>query len=355
MIIYIWGTGKVADRYLSTDEISMDCLGGFIETDKAKDMYRGKKVFTPKEVAKQEYDYIFVLVYRYSEQIREIAANSGIETDKMVYIDTERWKNSEVLTKSSFPYHVPCFYNENEVRLKFPKLFEMIEEKRAYSYMSIVTFSNGMDLIDNNRVIFSPGYDSLLDSVDYFRFRSFEFVAKEIKSKNIKGDCAEVGVFKGVFAKYINKMFPEKTLYLFDTFEGFDEQEISREIEAGLADESCKEVFNDTSIEYVKSIMPYPQNCIFRKGYFPNTAKGLEERTYAFVSIDVDLEESIFACLDYFYPRMEKGGVIFIHDYNNRMYFGVKKAIERFEYKIGHSLYGVPIADQGGTLIVTKW
>lgn len=46
--------------------------------------------------------------------------------------------------------------------------------------------------------------------------------------------------------------------------------------------------------------------------------------------------------------------MIFCHDYNNRMYFGVKKAIDRYEKEIGAKLKKVPIADQGGTLIIMK-
>lgn len=45
-------------------------------------------------------------------------------------------------------------------------------------------------------------------------------------AKNVKGACAEAGVFAGDFAKYINQYFPTKKLYLFDTFEGFSINDI---------------------------------------------------------------------------------------------------------------------------------
>lgn len=40
---------------------------------------------------------------------------------------------------------------------------------------------------------------------------------------------AELGVYKGKFAVEINKLFPYKKLYLFDTFEGFFSQDIDIE------------------------------------------------------------------------------------------------------------------------------
>lgn len=46
--------------------------------------------------------------------------------------------------------------------------------------------------------------------------------ASIIYSNNISGCVAEVGVFQGEFASVINKNFPDRKLYLFDTFEGFD-------------------------------------------------------------------------------------------------------------------------------------
>ena len=47
---------------------------------------------------------------------------------------------------------------------------------------------------------------------------------------------AELGVYRGEFAKEINKVFPDRTLYLFDTFEGFAEQDCDTEVKKGYAE-----------------------------------------------------------------------------------------------------------------------
>jgi O-methyltransferase len=64
---------------------------------------------------------------------------------------------------------------------------------------------------------------------DYFRLSSLELAAYEIYANNIKGNVAELGVFRGDFAKFINMSFPDRKLYLFDTFEGFDKKDIEVE------------------------------------------------------------------------------------------------------------------------------
>lgn len=46
---------------------------------------------------------------------------------------------------------------------------------------------------------------------------------------------AEGGVFQGDFAKVINQCFPKHKLYLFDTFEGFDERDTKKEYDEGFS------------------------------------------------------------------------------------------------------------------------
>lgn len=45
-------------------------------------------------------------------------------------------------------------------------------------------------------------------------------------NNSIEGSVAEAGVYQGNFSAVINKCFPTRKLYLFDTFEGFDSKEI---------------------------------------------------------------------------------------------------------------------------------
>lgn len=146
--------------------------------------------------------------------------------------------------------------------------------------------------------------------------------ADRLKEIKVPGACAEVGVYKGEFAKWINFYLPDRKLYLFDTFDGFGEQKLLEE-EAGINQVSWQ--FQDTSQQEVLSKMQTPENCIVKKGFFPDTAEGVKD-TFAFVSLDADLYEPILEGLKFFYPRMEKGGYIFVHDYGAWVWPGAKKS-----------------------------
>jgi len=184
---------------------------------------------------------------------------------------------------------------------------------------------------------------------DYIRASSLELIANEIYDKNIQGCVAELGVYRGSFAKYINRAFPDKKLYLFDTFEGFNKQDIKTELEKGYS--TGEQDFSETTVELVLEKMENRQNCIIKKGFFPETAEGIND-TFSFVSIDVDLYEPMKKGLHWFYERLNAGGYIMLHDYNNKNYKGIKAALREFseEKKVPY----FPICDAWGSAIIMK-
>lgn len=58
-----------------------------------------------------------------------------------------------------------------------------------------------------------------------------------------KGLClAEAGVYRGAFARAINKRFPDVDLFLYDTYEGFTDQDM--EIELMILTTSGQQSYN---------------------------------------------------------------------------------------------------------------
>ncbi|WP_218029211.1 TylF/MycF/NovP-related O-methyltransferase [Segetibacter aerophilus] len=180
---------------------------------------------------------------------------------------------------------------------------------------------------------------------------TLNLLANEIHDKNLDGNVAEVGVFKGEFARLLNQSFPEKILYLFDTFEGFSELDFQTANEPTKYKETAHN-FKDTSIDTVLAGMKNKSNCIIKKGYFPETALGLENETFCLVSLDADLYKPIYDGLNFFYPRLTKHGYILVHDYNNKEYPGAKKAVQEFAAE--NKLSPIPIADGWGSVIFSK-
>lgn len=192
------------------------------------------------------------------------------------------------------------------------------------------------------------------DLYTYFDIRSATLLrlADRILQKQVPGAAAELGVYKGELAWKLNALFPDRSLYLFDTFEGFDARDIAAETSAGYS-RAAKGDFSDTSAEAVLARLPHPEQAVIRKGFFPETASGLSDVRYAFVSLDADLYAPILAGLEYFYPRLNPGGVILLHDYNNGRFRGARQAVE--DYEAAHqNLPLVPLCDLHGTAVILR-
>lgn len=185
---------------------------------------------------------------------------------------------------------------------------------------------------------------------DFVRRQAMRLAAEWIATRKIDGCIAELGVYQGEQAALLNALFPDRPIYLFDTFQGFSSQDISTEANQGYSGAALGD-FQDTSVERVLARLPHREQAVVHAGFFPDSLDGLEQ-SFAFVSLDVDLFEPTLAGLEYFYPRLSPGGFIFIHDYNNRRYSGVRHAVDSF-LKNGH-VAALPLPDFAGSLVITK-
>lgn len=136
----------------------------------------------------------------------------------------------------------------------------------------------------------------------------------------LRGDMAEVGVYKGFTASLISMAKGNRRLYLFDTFEGLPTVDNKEEY-------FKKGQFPSNYIKVKKYLSKY-KNVWINKGLFPKTAKPISKRNFSFVHLDVDIYKSTLDCLNFFYPHMIKGGIIISHDYSCAK--GVKRAFINF-------------------------
>lgn len=167
------------------------------------------------------------------------------------------------------------------------------------------------------------------------RVVAMALAAREIYISGIEGAVAEAGVYRGEFAQHINKCFPDRKLYLFDSFSGFDEVTVEENFDNKKQTDGWINTLKDTSVEQVMNRMRYKDNVIIRKGYVPDTLFGIED-TFAFVNLDMDIYFPTYEALKFFWPRMNKGGYIFVHDFD--FWDGIRKAVSQFceEYHVGY-------------------
>jgi O-methyltransferase len=178
---------------------------------------------------------------------------------------------------------------------------------------------------------------------DYVRLATLELLCRRLV--HVPGAAAELGVYRGFFARCINRLLPDRKLYLFDSFEGFTE-------DSGAA-EAFQAAHRNTAVDKVLAIMPHPEAVTVRPGFFPESLDGLEER-FCLVSLDVDFYQTTLDGLRYFWPRLERGGYLLLHDWGSPKLPGVAKALADYERELGAALHAVPLCDVGGSLIICK-
>jgi hypothetical protein len=316
MEVYVYGTGCGAGELCDT-VLPPRRVAAFVETCPAAETFLGRPVISAEELSGRAYDLILVASRQAGEIARHCAA-LGIDGERVVYL-----KNNLLLRDRNRSY-------------------ARAEELLGAPFLR--------RLRQSQRVIRTPLWseeerlpEAALEN-DYVRVKTLEALCRRLEV--VPGAAAELGVFQGGFARCINALLPERTLYLFDTFSGFDPAEAAG-TGAGFA-----AAHRNTAADRVLAGLPVPGRAVLRQGRFPDSARGLEER-FALVSLDVDLEESTYAGLCWFLPRMNPGGYLLLHDYSAPDLPGVRAALERWERERGTRLHGVPLCDVNGTLVLS--
>jgi O-methyltransferase len=179
---------------------------------------------------------------------------------------------------------------------------------------------------------------------DEIRYSSLALAIQRLDLDKIDGSFAEIGVYHGVTSSFMHHQSPGRRLYLFDTFSGFPKEDL----EVARDDR-----FQDTSVDAVSEFIQGNGNVLFRKGYFPDTAVGLEGETFALVMLDVDLLKPALEVLRFFYPRMARGGYFFMHDFNsNESDKAIARAAKEFMADKPELLLEIP--DRFGTAVFRK-
>jgi len=184
---------------------------------------------------------------------------------------------------------------------------------------------------------------------DASRFMALILNLRQLQAEGIEGDFAELGVWKGnsaaVLAEFATKT--GKHLFLFDTFSGFDGRDLVG------TDVNHKRAFSDTSVDYVRETVGHGEITTYLQGFFPSTITDeVRARTFALAHIDCDLYEPMKAALEFFYPRMPRGGMLILHDYSSGTWAGAAQAVNEFSAATGEFVSLWP--DKSGTAIIRK-
>lgn len=134
------------------------------------------------------------------------------------------------------------------------------------------------------------------------------------QASKLEGDFVEAGVNKAAFSaslmKYVKfERLKDKTFYLIDTYSGLVESLVDKSERAAFKNE-----YVDSYQFVVDSFKSYPNVKVIR-GVVPDVLPTLNITKIAYLSIDMNCAAPERAALEFFWPKMVKGGIILLDDY----------------------------------------
>ena len=315
MGIYVWGTGCGASELLEQG-FALERVEAFVDSFPMGETFLEKPVILPQKLDVSDCD-LLIITARHADAIAVRCCELGIPAEKCLFLKN----NTTLLDRNE-----SCSAAKEILGEKLLK--KLIPEQRMVPTPSQLNPHN------------LPEKDL---SNDYVRLATLELLCRRLTE--VPGAAAELGVYRGFFARCINLLLPERKLYLFDSFEGFSEE--------ANASESFQAAHANTTIEKVLAILPYPDKVIVKPGFFPESLEGLEER-FCLVSLDVDFYQTTLDGLRYFWPRLEEGGYLMLHDWGSPKLPGVAEALMAYEVELGCKIPAMPLCDVGGTLVLCK-
>ena len=141
-------------------------------------------------------------------------------------------------------------------------------------------------------------------------------------AERVEGDTAECGVFNGSSSYLISKAL-DRDHFMFDSFEGLSEPS------GADSDYFASNVLACSLETAQRNLADFPK-AVFLKGWIPERFNEVRDRKFCFVHIDVQLEQPTRDSVEFFYPRMNPGGILVFDDYGFTTCPGARKAIDEF-------------------------
>lgn len=267
MGIYVWGTGCGASELIDAG-LAIERIEAFVDSFPMGKTFLGRQVLLPEQLPLEECD-LLIITARHADAIGARCRELGIPVEKCLFL-----KNNMILTDRN----ASC-----------------TQAKDLLGETLLKKLLPGQHTIPSPAQLAAPVLPERDLGNDYVRLATLELLCRRLT--NVPGAAAELGVYRGFFARCINQLLPDRKLYLFDSFAGFGENT--------CATESFQAAHRNTAIDKVLAIMPYPNHILVRPGFFPGSLNGLEER-FCLVSLDVDFFRQPWMACGIFGPGWKK-------------------------------------------------
>jgi hypothetical protein len=229
-----------------------------------------------------------------------------------------------------------------------------LQVNRNKNNLVIINKYDWTPFVDKKNKIFELYFDGLKKTehewTDSFSkqlrlYSLIQLVGKVIQYKRVF-DFVECGCWRGhssfVIASLLKKRKKNIKFHIFDSFEGLSDS-TEKDGYFYKKDKKYKEFITNhfiSSEEFLKDKVLKDFNFIKTyKGWIPSRFDEVKDIKISFLHIDVDLYQPTLDTLNFFFPKLVKGGVVICDDYNSTQFPGAKKALDEYFKKQKHSLF----------------
>ena len=163
--------------------------------------------------------------------------------------------------------------------------------------------------------------------------RETDIILQELaKTAELSGDVVEFGCYAGdtsVILAEAMKNTPEKWLYLYDSFEGLPEKTAEDQSAAGWRFKAGELKVSPEAVAHKFKKLGLPDPVIIKKWFNELDDPDLPDQI-SFALLDGDFYQSIKTSFEKVTPRLERGGIIVVHDYRNAELPGAARAVNEF-------------------------
>jgi O-methyltransferase len=209
----------------------------------------------------------------------------------------------------------------------------------VYAGDNVILFDRSLGFLEDQRFMqaFSSNVQSDQEQSLILRLNTLIWAAQQVLP--IDGDFVECGVYRGfsfaVIADYLDFGKLDKTLYLYDTFEGIPEKYNSENIDApeyaapGIHDDVVQRFSRYDNVRIVKGIVP-------------DTFSDVVPEKVALLHLDLNSSKAEIAALEVLFDRVSPGGVIVFDDYGWAAYQAQRIAEDKFMAERGYRILEIP-------------
>lgn len=242
--------------------------------------------------------------------------------------------------RNSFKRH---FGSDDERRSSWCKYISNIARKNnLYVYVKNLVWLHDSEFREL-RNLQIPG---IPDDRLFFLYSTAQAVAE------LDGNIAECGVRAGKSSFAILKGFgnsPEKSMHLFDSFEGISEPtEPDHGPDGRTPWEKGALAYSEEQVR--ENLAPFGSMIRIHRGWIPDRFHEVDKEKFCFVHIDVDLFEPTKDSIRFFYDRIVPNGVLICDDYGSRNCPGAKRAVDDFFAEKPEHVFHLP----SGQCLVVK-